>query len=251
MNAPPPSDAPTYTPPSLARARKALNLSLGFVLLLAAVFWAQAHTDWHAWAVVPGTIEGLLGLLGAPLLHGSLQHLMANATSLLILGTLAGTVYPRATLRALPVLWIGSGLGAWFWGEPGSHHLGASGVTHGLMFLLLGLAVLKRDKPALAVALIGCLFYGGMVFSVLPMEPGVSWQSHLGGGLAGLVAALLFRKSDPAPPPPRYSWDDESDDEAQALPLPEDRIAWQADRETTSPELPSPPSPPESPQRLH
>lgn len=253
MNAPlPPSDAPSYTPPNLARARKSLNLTLGFVLLLAAAFGAQAHTDWHAWAVAPQTVEGLQGLLGAPLLHGSLQHLVANATSLLILGTLAGTVYPRATLRALPVLWIGSGLGAWLWGDLGSHHLGASGLTHGLMFLLLGLAVLKRDRAALAVALIGCLFYGGMVFSVLPMEPGVSWQSHLGGGLSGLLAALLFRKSDPVAPPPRYSWDDENEEESLAL-APEEahRLVSLPGHGTTLPEPQAPASPPDPPHRLY
>src|SRR3546814_2062093 len=56
------------------------------------------------------TATGLLGVLTAPLLHGSPAHLGGNAVSLLLLGTLAGAVYPRATIRALPLLWIGSGL---------------------------------------------------------------------------------------------------------------------------------------------
>ena len=95
-------------------------------------------------------------------------------TALLILGTLAGAVYPKATLRALPLLWLGSGVGAWMLGEPGSHHLGASGITHGLMFLVLGLGLLRRDRAAIAAGMIGVLFYGGMVMTVLPHEPGVS-----------------------------------------------------------------------------
>jgi len=74
--------------------------------------------------------EGLLGLLTAPLLHGSVEHIAANSIALLLLGTLAGTVYPKATVRALPLLWLGSGLGAWLLGQPGPHHLGASGSTH-------------------------------------------------------------------------------------------------------------------------
>ena len=209
----PPSDAPIYTPPSLARARKALNLTLGFVLLLAAAFWAQAHTDWRGWAVVPGSWQGLWGILGAPVLHGSLQHLVANASSLLILGTLAGTVYPRATALSLPLLWVGSGVGAWLWGDPGSYHLGASGLTHGLMFLVLTLAIIKRDRAAIAAALIAFLFYGGMLLSVLPNEPGVSWQSHMGGAMAGVLAGLVLRKADPQAPPARYSWDDEEEHE--------------------------------------
>ncbi|GAE61266.1 peptidase, S54 (rhomboid) family [Xanthomonas arboricola pv. pruni MAFF 301427] len=110
---------------------RAFNFSLAAVLLLVAVFTAQGMFDWRAWAVAPLQADGLLGILTAPLLHGSLAHLGANAAALLILGTLAGSVYPRATALALPLLWLGSGLGAWLLGEPGSRHLGASGVTHG------------------------------------------------------------------------------------------------------------------------
>ena len=116
--------------------------------------------------------------------------------SLLLLGTLAGSVYPRATLRALPLLWLGSGLGAWLLGDAGTHHLGASGLTHGLMFLVFTLGLLRRDRPAIAAAMIAFFLYGGMLLTVLPQEPGVSWQSHLGGALAGIVAAI-------AVPPPR------------------------------------------------
>jgi len=195
------------------RVLRAFNLSLGFVLLLVAMFAAQqTHWDWRPLAVAPHALAGLWGLLGAPLLHGSVEHLGANAAALLILGTLAGSVYPKATLRALPLLWLGSGLGAWLLGEAGSHHLGASGVTHGLMFLVLGLGLLRRDRAAIAAGMIGVLFYGGMVMTVLPHEPGVSWQSHMGGAAAGIVAALLFRHADPLPPRKRYSWEDEEDE---------------------------------------
>ncbi len=217
------------------RLLRAFNLSLGFVLLLVALFAAQqTHWDWRPLAVAPHDLRGLWGLLGAPLLHGSIEHLAANATALLILGTLAGSVYPKATLRSLPLLWLGSGLGAWLLGEAGSHHLGASGLTHGLMFLVLGLGLLRRDRAAIATGMIGVLFYGGMVMTVLPHEPGVSWQSHMGGAAAGLVAALLFRHADPLAPRKRYSWEyEEEPPEAQAddelePPAPHDvPVLWQ------------------------
>ena len=193
------------------RLLRALNLSLAFVLGLILVYSAQGSFDWRPFAVAPHSPQGLVGLLTAPLLHGSVEHIAANGVALLMLGTLAGSVYPRATLWSLPLLWLGSGLGAWLLGDAGSYHLGASGVTHGLMFLLFGLGLLRRDRPAIATGMIAFFFYGGMLLTVLPHEPGVSWQSHLGGAVAGLLAALLFRRLDPALPRKRYRWEDEEE----------------------------------------
>lgn len=198
------------------RVLRAFNTSLAAVLALLVVFVAQPALDVAALAVAPGELRGLLGLVTAPLLHGSPQHLGANASAILILGTLAGAVYPRAILPALPLMWLGSGLGAWWLGEEGSRHLGASGVTHGLMFLVFVLGVLRRDRASIAAGMIGFLFYGSMLLTVLPHEPGVSWQSHMGGAVGGALAALLLRRRDPLPPRQRYSWEDE--DEAAAHP---------------------------------
>ena len=94
------------------RLQRAFIASLGFSLLLWACFAAQQGFDWAFLAVTPHSLPGLTGLLTAPLLHGSVAHVLANSTALLLLGTLAGTTYPKATLRALPLLWLGAGLGA-------------------------------------------------------------------------------------------------------------------------------------------
>ena len=213
-----PADSPAQRAHDRRRLLRAFNLSFLLVLVLGVVFIAQPAFDVAPWTVQPHSLPGLLGLLGAPVLHGSVEHFVANAISLLLLGTLAGAVYPRATLRALPLLWLGSGLGAWLLGEAGSHHLGASGLTHGLMFLIFSLGVLRRDRPSVAAAMIAFFLYGGMLLTVLPHEAGVSWQSHLGGALAGMVAAWLFRRSDPLPPRRRYSWEIEEElAAAQAL----------------------------------
>ncbi|HEY0334485.1 MAG TPA: rhomboid family intramembrane serine protease [Stenotrophomonas sp.] len=222
------------------RVLRAFNLSLASVLVLVAIFAAQGHFDWRPWAVAPHAIAGLWGLLGAPLLHGSLEHLAANAFALLILGTLAGSVYPRATAWSLPLLWLGSGLGAWLMGDAGTRHLGASGVTHGLMFLVFVLGLLRRDRAAIATSMIAFLFYGGMLLAILPREAGVSWQSHMGGAIAGVVAAIAFRHLDPRLPAKRYSWDDEEeaalqeDEDIEGLEPPRPRqvpVLWQPTRD--------------------
>jgi membrane associated rhomboid family serine protease len=226
-----PADTAAQRQADRRRLLRALNASLGCVLLLALVYSAQSAFDVAALAVSPGSLAGLLGVLGAPLLHGSIEHLAANAIALVLLGTLAGAVYPRATVLALPLLWLGSGLGAWLLGEPGSHHLGASGLTHGLMFLVLGLGLLRRDRPAVAAAMIAFFLYGGMLLTVLPHEPGVSWQSHLGGAVAGVVAAWLLRHRDPLPPRRRYSWEIEEELEREAAQREREELELQSPRE--------------------
>jgi membrane associated rhomboid family serine protease len=193
------------------RVRRAVQYSLASVLVLTVVFAIQSWLPLEALTVTPRTMAGLVGVLSAPLLHGSPSHLLANATALLMLGTLAMTVYPRASLRALPLLWLGSGLGAWFLGQPDSHHLGASGVIHGLGFLVFMLGMLRRDRAAIAAGMLAFLFYGGMLLTIFPQDAGISWESHLGGAIAGVLAAILFRHSDPMLPRRKYSWEIEEE----------------------------------------
>lgn len=214
------------------RFRRALLVSMSFVALLGAIFFAGPWLgDTRVFALQPQTASGLVGVLTAPLLHGSAGHWLANASALLILGTLVGTVYPRASVRAIPLIWLLSGLGTWIIGQP-SYHVGASGLTHGLGFLLFTLGVLRRDKAAIAAGLIAFFFFGGMLLTVLPREAGISWEYHLSGALAGILAGVLWRHADPEPPRRLYSWEEEpeppADDAELELPGPEDvPVLWQ------------------------
>lgn len=194
--------------------RRAFRASALATLLILVLQLLLAPVDIHLFTVEPRSLTGLWGLLFAPLLHGGWSHVLSNSIAVLMLGTLSGSVYPRATLRALPWMWLGSGLGAWLLGAPGEHHLGASGVTHGLMFLVFFLGILRRDRAAVAAAMIAFLVYGGMMMTIFPQESGVSWQSHLGGALAGLAAAVALRTADPLPLRRVYSWELEEDNDS-------------------------------------
>lgn len=210
------------TPERARQERSRLGRALvASALFVAALAWIHMMQLWwgrfDALVLRPGEPAGALGILTAPLLHGSVEHLAANAGAILVLGTLALSVYPRASLRALPLMWLGSGTLVWFIGSPPGH-IGASGLTHGLMFLIFLLGILRRDRPAIAAGMIAFFLYGGMVMTILPREPGVSWEYHLGGALAGVLAAVLWRRLDPDPPRKRYSWEDEEEAETAAGP---------------------------------
>lgn len=211
----PPSDPTQQRRLDARRWRRAFNLSLAAVLGLVAIYAAQAGFDVPAWSVRPQRVDGLAGIATAPLLHGSAAHVGSNALGLLALGTLTIAQFPRALMRTLPLAWIGSGLAAWWLGTAGSHHLGASGVVNGLLFMVLTLGLVRRDRPAVAAAMLGLSLFGGMLLSVLPHEPGISWQSHLGGAVGGVIGGLWGRHADPMPARVRYSWEDE-DEAAEA-----------------------------------
>lgn len=206
------ADYAAYLGRLTARFHRALTAMMAWVVVLGAAFLAQGHwLDTAAWALKPQQASGLLGVLTAPLLHGSMAHLASNAFAFLIIGTLAGTLYPRATLRAWPLIWLGSGLGTWFI-SLGGQHIGASGISVGLMFFLIGQGVRRRDRISLGALMLALFFFGGMLFSVLPQEQGVSWEYHLSGALFGLLAGLLLAGLDERAPKRLYSWDLETED---------------------------------------
>jgi membrane associated rhomboid family serine protease len=142
------------------------------------------------YGVVPRTIRGLPGILIAPWLHAGFWHLLANTSGLLILGWLC--TWPRtanfweATFGGM----IGSGLSAWLLGAPHSVHIGASGLVFGYAGYLVARGLYTRNVVAILVAIFVASSYGiNMLFGVLPLYPGVSWQMHLGGALGGALVA--------------------------------------------------------------
>jgi hypothetical protein len=91
--------------------------------------------------------------------------------------------------------------------------------------------------------MIAFFLYGGMLLTVLPREPGVSWQAHLGGALAGVLAAWLLRRSDPALPRKRYSWEVEAD--VREASADEERAQFEPPRPDGVPVLWQRPEPPD------
>ncbi len=159
----------------------------------------------------PRDLHGLVGIVTAPFVHASFEHLMSNTLPLGLLAALMLYAYPRATRYALPLIWIVSGLGVWLWARP-SLHVGISGITHGLMFFLFVIGLLRRDRLGVAIALGVFFLYGGMTMSVFPREENISFEYHLAGAIAGVIAAIAFYRLDAAAPRKRYSWDDEDED---------------------------------------
>lgn len=190
------------------------------VILAIIVLWIikglQLTFSWDlgVYGVYPRSLDGLVGIITAPLIHGSFEHLFSNTLALFILTTALFYEYPKAAKWTFIIIYIGSGLGVWLFARE-SYHYGASGLTHGMMFFLFLIGILRRDKPAMAIAMIVFFLYGSMVWGVLPTEESISFESHLFGALMGVICAILFRNNDPKPPEKKYSWEME-ENEAEA-----------------------------------
>lgn len=192
----------------LQRLRRAFFGIAAFVGLLWLIKLAELGLDLqlHGLTNFPRRMDGLPGVAFAPLLHGSIEHLFANTLPLLVLGTALFYGYPKAARIVLPVIWVGSGLAVWLFARP-AFHLGASGLTFGMMFFLFTIGALRWDPRAIALSLAVFFLYGGMIWGVFPSKPNISFEYHLAGAALGITLALLLKDRDPPPPKKVYDWE--------------------------------------------
>jgi len=184
------------------------------ILLLWLIKGAELAFSMHfnIYGIEPRVPSGLLGIVFAPMIHGSFEHLFSNTLALFILTTALFYEYPKSAKATFLVIYLGSGLGVWLFARD-AYHFGASGLTHGLMFFLFLIGVIRRDKPAMALAMIVFFLYGSMVWGVLPTKEEISFETHLFGALMGVICAIAFRNKDPKPPEKIYSWEVEQETE--------------------------------------
>lgn len=169
----------------------------------------------------PLDTDGLWGIVFSPLLHADWQHLLANTGPALVLGFLMTLAGLSRFIYATAIVWILGGLGTWLIGNVGTHcpyvgvrcevnHIGASGLIFGWLAFLIVFGFFTRKAWEIVVGVIVLFVYGGILLGVLPGTPGVSWQGHLCGAVAGVVAAYVLsgperkarelRRSRTAPP---------------------------------------------------
>lgn len=136
----------------------------------------------------PRTVDGLLGILTMPFLHGDWNHIASNTFPLAIFGTL---ILLRGLTRFLAVTAIAvflSGVGVWLLGATGNH-VGASGLIFGYLGYLVSVGFWERKLGSILLSLTVGFLYGGMLWGVLPGQEGISWEGHLFGFLSGIFAA--------------------------------------------------------------
>ncbi|MFD0773699.1 rhomboid family intramembrane serine protease [Streptomonospora algeriensis] len=147
------------------------------------VFGLRSWTLDDAWTVVT-----------APFMHAGFGHLLSNSVPFLVLGALVAFGGLWRFLWTTVIVVLASGIGVWLLAAPGTLTVGASGLVFGYFGYTVLRGIVERRTADIVIMICVILFYGTLIWGVLPQQAGVSWQAHLFGFLGGLLAAYVLPK---------------------------------------------------------
>lgn len=173
-----------------------LQLQVSILGTFLAIFWVVEILDRYLFrgrldrfGVIPHTFIGLRGIIFAPFLHGGFGHLIANTLPFLVLGWFVMLQETSDFFIVTFLTMLVGGLGVWLFAPSGSIHIGASILIFGYLGFLLLRGYFQRNLPSIFLSIVVGLLYGGLIWGILPSQPGISWQGHLFGFLGGVLAA--------------------------------------------------------------
>lgn len=188
-----------------------LIAKLKYVIILIASLWVIKIIDiiltkvgdfsLNSFGISPG-FSGLIGIIASPFLHGGFIHLISNTIPLFFLTITASVFYEKKAVKAILIIIILGGFLTWIaveiqylvFNQP-ENHIGASGLVFGLITFLIAGGLFRRNVKSILISFVILFLYGGtIIFGVMPIQPGVSWEGHLFGAVAGVFAAYLLRE---------------------------------------------------------
>lgn len=197
----------------MEKARQKLYSSLRLPLIFLAVIWAvhlvQVLTgfDFYRYGVYPRTGFGLRGILFSPLLHSDFKHLISNSAPFFFLSVVILFFYRRVAIRSIIMIYFLTGLAVWLFARE-VFHVGASGVVYGLVSFVFWMGIFRRSIKSIILALIVTFLYSGLFLGILPDQDGISWESHLLGGIVGIFVAYWYKEeieADEKEQPPSWA----------------------------------------------
>jgi membrane associated rhomboid family serine protease len=190
--------------PSPARRPKAVvdaaRISSGIKLLvvLVGLMWVSEivdtalHGALDRYGIVARNPEGLIGIVTAPFLHLGFGHLISNTLPLLTLGALIAISGAARLLSVTAIVTAVGGLGTWLISPPYTITIGASGLVFGYAAYLIARGVFNRRIGQVLIGVVVVLVWGSALLGGLLPQDGISWQGHLFGAIAGVLAAWFL-----------------------------------------------------------
>ena len=192
--------------------------SLVFPTFFLALIWTVKITEagleasFVEWGLYPHKLSGLIGIITAPFIHADFKHLVDNSIPLYLLSVALFYFYRPVGYRVFFLTWFITGLTVWIFARS-TYHIGSSGLVYGLASFLFFSGIIRNNINLLAISLLVVFLYGGLVWGIFPFDFKVSWESHLMGGITGLVLSFFYRNY--GPPPVSYEISDEEEDDEE------------------------------------
>ena len=164
------------TSPGTSDSRRA---GLVIVVGMAVLMWVSEVVDQllgrlDSLGIEPRSVDGLSGVVLAPILHAGFGHLAANTVPFLVMGALIALSGARRVMAVTVIVVL------------------VSGVVFGYAAYLVARGVFDRRLHYVATGVLVAFLYGtSLLFGLLP-QAGISWQGHLFGTLGGVLAARVL-----------------------------------------------------------
>lgn len=167
--------------------------------LLVVVIWfvyileIKFGLNFNKYGIDPKSLTGLQGIVFSPFIHADTKHLFNNSIPLFVLATGLFYFYKKVAVKVLLLGGFFTGLLTWIIATK-SYHIGASGIVYLLFSFIFFSGIFKKHYRLVAMSFITIFLYGSMVWFILPIKEGMSWQGHLSGFLVGVILAFVYRK---------------------------------------------------------
>jgi len=149
--------------------------------------------EFNQYGIRPRVVEGLVGIPLVIFLHGGINHLLSNIVPLFILGMLLRSYGRAFFIKTTTSLVVCGGLLTWLISSAGIV-IGASGLVFAYFSYLITKAIRDRTLLTILIAVVTAIIYGGLLFSLTAVKPGVSWAGHFSGFVSGIIIALYGPK---------------------------------------------------------
>ncbi|MFW9208111.1 rhomboid family intramembrane serine protease [Corynebacterium striatum] len=182
------------------RIRTGISLAVGFLVvewLVQIINFLIFGGALSNYGIRPLDFNGIWGIFTAPLLHANFEHLIGNSVPSAIFCFLIGLSGRKAWWEVTIITVLVAGIGTWLLGGPGTSHIGASSLVYGWLAYLIVRGLFNRSFSQTALGVVLGFAYSGLVWGVLPVYEGVSWQGHLFGAIGGVIAGMIITSDDP------------------------------------------------------
>ncbi|MFI7064238.1 rhomboid family intramembrane serine protease [Kribbella sp. NPDC050124] len=176
---------------------------LKLLVLLVGLMWLSEIVDTamngalDQYGIISRDPEGLLGVVTAPFLHLGFGHLISNTLPLVTLGALIALSGAARLFAVTAIVTVIGGIGTWLISPPNTITIGASGLVFGFAAYLIARGIFNRRLSQVLVGVLVIMVWGSALLGGLLPQDGISWQGHLFGAVAGVLAAWILADDRP------------------------------------------------------